>query len=164
VVDWKKNICKSGYIKIPGFFTIFQWKKFSICGMWPRQNCGPPAPLLPLPHGRSPRIHSYVKWEEARRWRRCSTEASSVESPRESRDPSASTRPCGSCLHQERFRPPLWEIRWAKNRQWTPRSRWFYDTSTGVATGAARCGSFVGGGFGLLVASYEWTGWTWRFM
>jgi hypothetical protein len=24
-------------------------------------------------------------------------------------------------------------------------SKWFYDTSTGAATGAARCGSFVGG-------------------
>jgi hypothetical protein len=33
-------------------------------------------------------------------------------------------------------------------------SKWFCDTSTGAATGAARCGSFVGGGFGLLVASY----------
>jgi hypothetical protein len=33
-------------------------------------------------------------------------------------------------------------------------SKWFYDTSTGAATGAARYGSFVGGGFGLLVASY----------
>jgi hypothetical protein len=31
-------------------------------------------------------------------------------------------------------------------------SKWFYDTSTGAAIGAARCGSFVGGGFGLLVA------------
>jgi hypothetical protein len=34
-------------------------------------------------------------------------------------------------------------------------SKWFYDTSTGATTGAARCGSFVGGGFGLLIASYE---------
>jgi hypothetical protein len=34
-------------------------------------------------------------------------------------------------------------------------SKWFYDTSTGAAIGAARCGSFVGGGggFGVLVAS-----------
>jgi hypothetical protein len=39
-------------------------------------------------------------------------------------------------------------------------SKWFYDTSTGAATGAARCGSFVGGGFGLLVASYEGIRWT----
>jgi hypothetical protein len=31
----------------------------------------------------------------------------------------------------------------------------FYDTFIGAATGATRCGSFVGGGFGLLVASYE---------
>jgi hypothetical protein len=30
----------------------------------------------------------------------------------------------------------------------------FYDTFTGAATGAARCGSFVGDGFGLLVTSY----------
>jgi hypothetical protein len=34
-------------------------------------------------------------------------------------------------------------------------SKWFCDNSTGAATGAARCGSFVGGGFGLLVAIYE---------
>jgi hypothetical protein len=26
-------------------------------------------------------------------------------------------------------------------------SKWFYDTSTGAATGAARYGSFVGNGF-----------------
>jgi hypothetical protein len=32
-------------------------------------------------------------------------------------------------------------------------SKWFYDTSTGVAIGAARCGSFVGERFGLLVDS-----------
>jgi hypothetical protein len=32
--------------------------------------------------------------------------------------------------------------------------KWFYDTSTGAATGAAHYGSFVGVGFGLLVASY----------
>jgi hypothetical protein len=31
----------------------------------------------------------------------------------------------------------------------------FYDTSTSAATGAARCGSFVGEGFGLLVVSYR---------
>jgi hypothetical protein len=36
----------------------------------------------------------------------------------------------------------------------------FYDTSTGAATGVARCGSFVGGSFGLLVASYEGIRWT----
>jgi hypothetical protein len=34
-------------------------------------------------------------------------------------------------------------------------SKRFYDTFTGAATGAARCGSFIGEGFGLLVASYE---------
>jgi hypothetical protein len=33
-------------------------------------------------------------------------------------------------------------------------SKWFYDTSTVAATGAARYGSFVGGDFGLLVASF----------
>jgi hypothetical protein len=33
-------------------------------------------------------------------------------------------------------------------------SKWFYDISTDAATGAARCGSFVGGSFGLLVTSY----------
>jgi hypothetical protein len=32
--------------------------------------------------------------------------------------------------------------------------KWFYDTFTGAATGAARCGSFIGEGFGLLVANY----------
>jgi hypothetical protein len=33
-------------------------------------------------------------------------------------------------------------------------SKRFYDTSTDAATGAARCGSFVGEGFGLLVIGY----------
>jgi hypothetical protein len=33
-------------------------------------------------------------------------------------------------------------------------SKWFYDTSTGAIIGATRCGSFIGGGFGLLVVSY----------
>jgi hypothetical protein len=32
--------------------------------------------------------------------------------------------------------------------------KWFYDTSTGAATGAARYGSFVGKSFGHLVVSY----------
>jgi hypothetical protein len=32
-------------------------------------------------------------------------------------------------------------------------SKWFCDTSTGAATGAARCGSFVGKAFSLLVVS-----------
>jgi hypothetical protein len=36
----------------------------------------------------------------------------------------------------------------------TYSTSWFYDTSTGAATGAVRCGSFIGEGFGLLVASY----------
>jgi hypothetical protein len=34
-------------------------------------------------------------------------------------------------------------------------SKQFYDTFTGVATGAARYGSFVGEVFGRLVASYR---------
>jgi hypothetical protein len=42
-------------------------------------------------------------------------------------------------------------------------SKWLYDTFTGAAIGAARCSSFVGGGFGLLVASYEGIRWTRRF-
>jgi hypothetical protein len=33
-------------------------------------------------------------------------------------------------------------------------SKWFYDTSTDVATGAVRCDFFVGGAFGILIASY----------
>jgi hypothetical protein len=33
----------------------------------------------------------------------------------------------------------------AENKQTRILSKWFYDTSIGVATGAARCGSFVGG-------------------
>jgi hypothetical protein len=33
-------------------------------------------------------------------------------------------------------------------------TKWFYDTSTGAATGAAHYGSFLGRVFGLLVASY----------
>jgi hypothetical protein len=33
-------------------------------------------------------------------------------------------------------------------------SKWFCDTSTGAATVAIRCDSFVGGGFGLLAGSY----------
>jgi hypothetical protein len=33
-------------------------------------------------------------------------------------------------------------------------SKWFYDTSTGVATGATHCGSFAGEGFDLLIDSY----------
>jgi hypothetical protein len=34
-------------------------------------------------------------------------------------------------------------------------SKWFYDTSTGAATGAAPKWFFVGESFDLLVASYE---------
>jgi hypothetical protein len=32
-------------------------------------------------------------------------------------------------------------------------SKWFYNTSTGAATGAARCGSFMGKAFGLFGCS-----------
>jgi hypothetical protein len=32
--------------------------------------------------------------------------------------------------------------------------KWFYDTSIGAATGAVRCGFFIGKGFGLLIISY----------
>jgi hypothetical protein len=39
-------------------------------------------------------------------------------------------------------------------------SMWFYDTSTDPATGAARCSSLFGKGFGLLVVSSRWTRWT----
>jgi hypothetical protein len=42
-------------------------------------------------------------------------------------------------------------------------SKWFYNTSTGAATGAACCGSLIGKGFSLLVVSYWWTRWTQRF-
>jgi hypothetical protein len=34
-------------------------------------------------------------------------------------------------------------------------SKWFYDISTGAATGAACCGSFVGEGISLMVISYR---------
>jgi hypothetical protein len=38
-------------------------------------------------------------------------------------------------------------------------SKWFYDTSTGAATGAARCGSFVGGALvSWLLAMREYGG------
>jgi hypothetical protein len=44
-------------------------------------------------------------------------------------------------------------------------SKWFYDTSTGAATGAARCGSFVGGAQitqGVGYQGIRWTrGFTW---
>jgi hypothetical protein len=38
--------------------------------------------------------------------------------------------------------------------------KWFYDIFTGVTIGAVRCGSFIGGDFSLLVASYEGIRWT----
>jgi hypothetical protein len=40
--------------------------------------------------------------------------------------------------------------------------KWFYDTSTGTATRAARCGSFVGEGLGLSDVSYGGTRWRQR--
>jgi hypothetical protein len=44
-------------------------------------------------------------------------------------------------------------------------SKWFYDTSTGAATGAARCGSFAGGAQiaqGVGYQGIRWTrGFTW---
>jgi hypothetical protein len=44
-------------------------------------------------------------------------------------------------------------------------SKWFYDTSTGAATGAARCSSFVGGAQiaqGVGYQGIRWTrGFTW---
>jgi hypothetical protein len=42
-------------------------------------------------------------------------------------------------------------------------SKWFCDTSTSTATGAVCCGSFIEGGFDLLIVSYGWTQWTRRF-
>jgi hypothetical protein len=48
------------------------------------------------------------------------------------------------------------------NDLWKTISRWFYDTSTSAATGAARYGSFDGKSFDLLVVSSRWTrGFTW---
>jgi hypothetical protein len=40
-------------------------------------------------------------------------------------------------------------------RTWWGVSKWFCDIFIGVVTGAASCDSFVRGGFGLLIASYE---------
>jgi hypothetical protein len=42
-------------------------------------------------------------------------------------------------------------------------SNWFYDTSTGTATRAAQCGSFVGDGLGPLDVSYREHGGDKRF-
>jgi hypothetical protein len=39
-------------------------------------------------------------------------------------------------------------------------SKWFYDTSTGAATGAARCGSFVGGAQITQSVGYQGIRWT----
>jgi hypothetical protein len=39
-------------------------------------------------------------------------------------------------------------------------SKWFYDTSTDAATGAARCGSFVGGAQIAQGVGYEGIRWT----
>jgi hypothetical protein len=38
-------------------------------------------------------------------------------------------------------------------------SKWFYDTFTGTATRAARCGSFVREGLGVSDVSYGGTRW-----
>jgi hypothetical protein len=46
---------------------------------------------------------------------------------------------------------------------WPPLSKWFYDTSTGAATGAARCGSFVGGAQIAWGVGYPGIRWTRRF-
>jgi hypothetical protein len=42
-------------------------------------------------------------------------------------------------------------------------SKWFYDTSTGAAKGAARCGSFVGGAQIARGVGYPGIWWTLRF-
>jgi hypothetical protein len=42
-------------------------------------------------------------------------------------------------------------------------SKWFYDTSTGAATGAARCGSFVGEAQIAQGVGYQGIRWTQRF-
>jgi hypothetical protein len=41
-----------------------------------------------------------------------------------------------------------------KQKQPTMLLKWFYDTFIGVSTRAARCGFFIGEGFGLSDASY----------
>jgi hypothetical protein len=41
--------------------------------------------------------------------------------------------------------------------------KWFYDTSTGAATGAARCGSFIGGAQIARGVGYPGIRWTRRF-
>jgi hypothetical protein len=46
---------------------------------------------------------------------------------------------------------------------WWVLSKWFYDTSTGAATGAARCGSFVGGSQIARGVGYPGIRWTRRF-
>jgi hypothetical protein len=62
-------------------------------------------------------------------------------------------------LHKREIRAPGCPLEF-----WTILSKRFYDTSIEVATGAARCGSFVGKVFSLLVVSSRWTWWTWWFM
>jgi hypothetical protein len=42
-------------------------------------------------------------------------------------------------------------------------SKWFYDTYIGAATGAARCGSFVGGAQITRGVGYPGMRWTRRF-
>jgi hypothetical protein len=55
-------------------------------------------------------------------------------------------------LEQQRV---YWQLRerGSNGQHWVIMSKWFYDTSTGAATGAAHCGSFVGKAFTLLVVS-----------
>jgi hypothetical protein len=44
---------------------------------------------------------------------------------------------------------------WKSNTWLCIVSKSFCDTFSGVSTGVTHCGSFIGGGFGLLVARYE---------
>jgi hypothetical protein len=56
------------------------------------------------------------------------------------------------------YKESIWQKRCSERRflqgMLTQLSKWFCDTFTGAATGAARCGSFVEEGFCFLVASY----------
>jgi hypothetical protein len=54
-------------------------------------------------------------------------------------------------LEQQGRQKPLYLVR--------QMSKWFYDTSTGIATRAVHCGSFVGEGLGLSNVSYGRTRW-----
>jgi hypothetical protein len=48
----------------------------------------------------------------------------------------------------------------AENKQTRILSKWFYDTSTGAATGAVRCGSFVGEAQIAQGVGYQGIRWT----